>query len=227
MGLGRELAREAPRRGWLVAVLMLGLVVGGGCGGGDDDQASPSELRALLVPAAIFPVQVQRRFEWDDPMDFSEQGLSLPGDTEPSEAAAVIDRAGFETGVGQLLAPPAIDIEAYTEVAKFESEEGARTALDYLHAQDLLEPCSAACPVVARSWDVVGIPNAKGAHHAPVEGSPSPSGAAAPYERYVIEFAIGRHLLIGRVTGPPGLVPAPQFMDGVESFYEHARRRLR
>jgi len=109
-------------------------------------------------------------------------------------------------------------------VAKFESEVGARTALDHLHTQDLLEPCSAPCPVVVRSLQVGGIPNAKGAHHAPVEGR---TGAAARYERHLVEFAIGPHLFIGTVTGPPGLVPGSQFIDGVKAYCQHARKQLR
>jgi hypothetical protein len=226
MGLGGELAREAPRRTrWLGPALLASVALGIGCGGGDGNQASPSDLRPLLLPAGSLPVKVQRAFEWDNTTDFTVQGLSLPDASEPSKAVATIHRAGFEAGAGQLFSPPGGEAQAYSEVAKFESDAGANEVLDYLHAQDLLRPCST-CGVIARPLVVSGIPNAKGAHQAPRTGKVSQSGARQPFERYVIEFTIGPYLFVGKVTGRPGLVPARLFTAGVKSFYEHAGKQL-
>ncbi len=140
-----------------------------------------------------------------------------------SQAIAAIDRAGFEAAAGQLLAPVVVDLTAYSEVAKFDSDSGASKALDDLHAQDLLRPCSS-CGVIARPLVVSGIPNAKGAHQAPRTGKASLSGAGQPFERYVVEFTIGPYLFLGKVTGQPGLVPAGLFTGGMKSFYEYARK---
>jgi hypothetical protein len=225
MGLGGELAREVPRRTrWLGPALLVSVALGIGCGGGDGKGASPSDLKPLLLPAGSFPVNVQRTFEWDNPTDFVAQGLSLPDSTEPSQAIAAIDRAGFEAAAGQLLAPPVVDLTAYSEVAKFDSDSGASKALDDLHAQDLLRPCSS-CGVIARPLVVSGIPNAKGAHQAPMAVNGSPSAAGPTFERYVVEFTIGPYLFLGKVTGQPGLVPAGLFTGGMKSFYGYARKR--
>lgn len=176
------------------------------------------------MPAAGFPVKIRHRFEWGNAGDFTSQGLSLAPVTQPSSAITVIDRAGFEAAAGELLAPSAAGPRAYSEVAKFDSAAGARKVLDYLHAEDLRQPCSRACAIAARPMPVVGIPGAMGAHQGPFTGRATRSPGQR-FERYLVEFAIGPYLYIGKVTGSPGEVPAPLFSAGIKSFYEYARRQ--
>ncbi len=226
MGLGGEPWEAARGARWLGAALLVAISLGAGCASGGGGDASPSSLKTLLPPAAYFPVKVQRSFEWRNSTDFVVQGLDLPDGTEPSRAIATIDRAGFEAGAGQRLAPAAGDLTAYSEVARFDSDSSAGKVLEDLHAQDLIRPCTG-CGVRSRALPVPGIPTAKGAHQAPVGAQSPPSGAGGSFERYVVEFTIGRYLFIGKVAGQPGLVPEPLFADGMKSFYEHARRQAR
>ena len=81
-----------------LATLAIGLV---GCGG-DDDGTSPASLNSQLLPASQVPgFKIERKFEWDNPIDFVAQGLHLPEATPPSQAVKTFEDAGFEAGAGE------------------------------------------------------------------------------------------------------------------------------
>ena len=81
-----------------MATLAIGLA---GCGG-DDDGTSPASLNSQLLPASQFPgFKIERKFEWDNPIDLVAQGLNVPEATPPSQAVKAFEDAGFEAGVGE------------------------------------------------------------------------------------------------------------------------------
>jgi hypothetical protein len=216
-----------PVRGriWLaIAAGLLAVGLPAGCGGDDGDNASPSELQAQLIsPDQIPPLQDRRDFSWDDPTDFVVQGVFYPENTRPSAVIGAIDDAGFQAGAGRYALPKGEGgPDVYFDVAQFDSEDGARQAQEYLHGQDLQQPCYAACVVNPEEYDVSGIPGAKAVHQVP-NGRKGPPGTE-PFERFVVEFTIGPDLYIVDTRGDPGDVPPDQFNAGSKRVYDFAKQ---
>lgn len=212
-----------PRNGLLLAALICaGLAVGAGCGG--DDETSPASLKAQLVPASQLRLKVEEPFEWDNPIDFMVDGFLLPAQTRHSDAIEEVDDAGFDAGYGEVQSPEGGGPGFHIDVVKFDSDDGAAEIRDYLHKQDLLQPCYAACTVNPEPLEVKGIPNAKGVRQVPLKGK-SPPGAGPPFERFVVEFTIGPYLYIVDAGGPPGAMPPARFLRGAKTVYEYASAR--
>jgi hypothetical protein len=190
------------------------------CGDDDEDGVSPAALEERLFPESELrrlDLEVDRTFTWDNPTDFTVQGLFLPEATPPSDAIETIDDAGFEAAAGQFLR------DAFgVGVAQFESEEGANEVRDYLHEQDLQQPCYAACVVEPREFELEGIPGATAVAQLPVEGE-LPPGTGPPFQRYVVEFTIGPYLYVGDASGPPRLDLESRFEEGVKALYDHVK----
>lgn len=147
----------------------------------------------------------------------------MPEALPPSKAIAAIDDAGFEAGAGQLIFPKGGGPQIHVGVAGFDSSDGASKAVDYLHEQDLQQPCFAACTVTPRDLTVKGIPNSKAVHQVPNPGKPPPG--SEKFERWVIEFAIGPDLYIVDTTGDPGAVPKARFEQGAQQVYQYAAKQ--
>ena len=103
--------------------------------------------------------------------------------------------------------------------AAFDSEDGASTALDALHAEDLKQPCFGACVVSPTEYTVEGIPNSAAVHHVPNEGKPPPG--LFTVEAYHVEFTVGSDLYLFQVSGAPGLSEA-RFDRIAKAVYEYA-----
>jgi hypothetical protein len=214
----------AFRRNLGLAVLIsAALAVGVGCGG--DNETSPASLKAQLVPASQLRLKVEEPFEWDNPIDFTVDGVFLPAGTKPSDAIEEIEDFGFEAGYGELLRPRGGGPDIHLEVAKFDSDDGARDARDYLHQQDLQQPCFAACTVNPEDLNVEGVPDLKGVHQVPLPKAQVPAGAGPPFERFVVEFTIGPYLYIVDANGDPGDTPPGRFASGTKIVYEYASQR--
>src|SRR5687768_5721904 len=111
------------------AVLSIGALVG--CGG-EDDKASPQSLRDQLLPASEIPgFKSERKFDFDNPIDFVHEGLPLPETTPLSQAVDAFESAGFEAGVGErfVKGKPFEGPGANVNVAELGSEDDAREAL--------------------------------------------------------------------------------------------------
>jgi hypothetical protein len=216
----RFVSTGLPRRPLLAALTCAALAVGVGCGG--DDETSPASLKDQLVPASQLRLEVERPFEWDNPIDFTVDGVFLPEGTKHSDAIEEIDDFGFEAGYGELLRPTGGGPDIHFEVAKFDSDDGAADARDYLHQQDLQQPCFAACTVNPEDLDVNGVPGLKGVHQVPLPKAQIPPGAGPPFERFVVEFTIGPYLYIVDAAGDPGDTPPARFARGTKSVYEYA-----
>ncbi len=208
----------------LLAASLLMALGATGCGGGGEE-ATPASLKPLLLPVAqLKPLQLERTFGWDNPTDFTTQGVFLPEATPPSEAIAAMDDANFEAAAGQEMRPKGGSPDVHVDVARFGSADGARQALSYLHGQDLQHPCFASCSVSPRPLTVKGVPSSEGVYQAPNGIKPPPG--SGPFERYVLEFAIGPDLFIVDANGGPGDTPPAQFDAGARTVYRYAAKQL-
>ena len=207
----------------VVALATLVIVIAA-CGGGDRDDgasdASLTELRSHLPAAGDLGVKQQREFEWDSATDLLVQGLVIPEATTPSKLGAAIEDAGFQGAVGRELADSGHKLNVRISVAQFDSEEGALEARDLLHQEDLKQPCSAACVVAPREYELAEIPNSAAAHHVPVRGK-LPAGRSK-VEAHHAEFVIGPQLYVVQADGPPSTTFSAVFHRVMRTVYEAA-----
>jgi hypothetical protein len=205
----------------LVALLATGALAG--CGDDDDDGgdgASAADLKKQLLPESDVPgYKVQRTFAWDNATDAVVQGLFLPEETPPSRGVEVYEDAGFEAGAGEQLVKgnPFEGPHAAVVVIEFGSEDGARDALDFVHGEDLKQPCFAVCSVNPREMAVDGIPGAKGAQLLPLRNPPD--NAPPPFEAYAVEFTVGARLFVVGGSGGPEQVDKTFVLDAAKRYY--------
>jgi hypothetical protein len=203
-----------------LSALCAGALVG--CGGGDDD-TSPESLRQQLLPASeLSGFKSERKFDWDNPIDFAVQGVHLPEATPPSQAVEVFEDAGFEAGVGEgfvaAKGKPFEGPRAAVDVVQLGSDDDAREALDYVRKEALKQPCFATCSVEAREFAVAGIPGAKGVHLRPLRNPPP--NAPPPFESHALGFTIGPRLYLVSADGGPGQVKKSQVTSAAAALYE-------
>ena len=207
----------------LAALCSVALVAG--CGGDDEDEAaSAADLKTQLTSESQIPgFDVEESFEWDNASDAAHEGINIPEATPPEEPIEVLEEAGFEAGVGQRLIASSGETSSrgpFASVVVIESgsEEDAATVRDYLHEQDLEQPCIEACSVDTSELAVEGIPTAKGAAHQPPKNPPP--NAPPAFEAYTVEFTIGPRLYIVSAGGEPSqVVKAASILDAARRLY--------
>jgi hypothetical protein len=200
------------------AVLSIGALVG--CGG-DDDKTSPQSLRDQLLPASEIPgFKSERKFDFDNPIDFVHEALPLPETTPLSQAVDAFESAGFEAGVGErfVKGKPFEGQGANVNVAELGSEDDAREVLDYVRKEALKQPCFAVCANEGKEFAVAGIPGAKGVQQTPV--ADPPPNAPPPFASYGVGFTIGPRLYLVGAGGAPGQVKKDQVLDAAEALYK-------
>jgi hypothetical protein len=193
-----------------------------GCGG-DDDGTAPASLRSQLLPASQVPgFKTERKFDWDNAIDFVTQGLHLPQSTPPSQAVDAFEDAGFEAGVGESFVAakgnPFQGPRAAVDVVQLGSDDNAREALDYVRKEALKQPCIGVCSVNTREFAVTGIPGAKGVQLTP-QRNPPPD-APPPFVAYSIGFTTGPRLYLLNADGGPGQVKKSQVLSAANALYE-------
>ena len=211
-----------------LAVSALGM--GGVVGCGDDDDgngggASPASLRSQLLPPSEVPgSKTERKFEWDNPIDFAVQGFHLPESTPPSQAVEAFEKAGFEAGVGATFVaakgPPFQGPHTSVSVVQLGSDDDAGEALDYVRKEALKQPCFAVCSVDAREFAVTGIPGAKGVQLTPQRNPPA--NAPPPFAAFSIAFTAGPRLYLVNVDGEPGQVDKGQALRAAKALYKRS-----
>ncbi len=199
-----------------------------GCGGGDDTKTSPKSLRQQLLPASeLRGFRSERKFDWDNAIDFTAQGLLLPQSTPPSKAVKAFEDAGFEAGVGETFVAakgkPFEAPHADQGVVQLGSADDARKALNYARKEALKQPCFAVCSVDAREFKVSGIPGAKGVRLTP-QRHPPPD-APPPFESCAVGFTIGPRLYLVHADGGPGQVKTSQVVRAAQALYERNAKR--
>jgi hypothetical protein len=207
----------------IVTVMMVLLALGLAACGDDNGGTSSAELKSQLLPASdVKGFKVERSFEWDNPTDLTVQGLFLPAETKPSDAVNEIDDSGFDAAAGESLAVSKGNTfngpHMQLNVVQLGSDEDAKTVRDYIHDQDLKQPCFEVCSVDPSAIAVPGIPDAKGAQLVP-QKEPPPN-APPPFEAYAVEFPIGGRLYTVQAGGGPGQIKKQQVLDAAKAFYD-------
>jgi hypothetical protein len=203
------------------------LVAVAGCGGSDDNGTDPASLKPRLLPASQFPpgFNLERPFEWDNPIDAAVEGLSLPQATPPSEAVDVLKKDDFDAGAGEFLTTkqgengPAVGISVY----KLGSGDDARDLQTYMHKQDLQQPCYKICSESPSELKVSGIPGVTAVKQIPQKHLPK--DAPPPFDHYVFEFTDGQYLYRGETFDGPNKVSPARFEKSARDYYSHVKQQ--
>ena len=108
----------------------------------------------------------------------------------------------------------------FTVVLRFESEEGARDAVELMH-QFNLRPCPETCAFATSEFDVDGTPNAKGAQRIATQESLDEVGdPGEPSAVYAIDFADGSFVYDITLSGLPEDVSEQEAEEIAKRLFE-------
>jgi hypothetical protein len=216
------------------AVASAGLGLLTGCGG--QTKVSSASLMSRLAPESVAPgFHLVRTLDWSDPANLVGEGVRLPERTHPSMAIKEITGAGFEGSAGEQLNQGGPTGQTVTTgVMKFQSAADARKVQNWMHGQDLQQPCFEQCIFSPVSLAVPGVPGALGVRQHPVgaaaagpppavlaalrrRGIGPPAGATAgPPSNYLMEFTIGPYVYFASINGGN----TAGFLAGVKKYYD-------
>ncbi len=201
------------RTGFLVLALAAVLGVAA-CGGGDE--ADPLTLDQRFIQAGDAPgykpdpVEGGRHSSGnvDEFVEHTHQRLVS---ATPAEAKEFLTEAGFIRAIVGTRFLPGSDGEhsrgdphVVMGVVQFESEEGARDAVDWYH-DDGTQPCPGKCAVTISEFEVDGISAAKGVRRVVTAERLRQTGEEGePSDSYDIRFADGPFAYYVGTFGPPG-----------------------
>jgi hypothetical protein len=205
----------------LVSLALFLVVVVAGCGGSGHDTVSAISLKPHLLPASALPgFGYERGLDWSNPVNLVGEGMSLPEMTHPSAAVSEVKGANFEGGAGEVLrkGSGADATEVHIGVAKFKSAADAERVRDWMHNQDLQQPCFVQCIFSPRPMAVPGVATARLVEQTPTAVTPPPKG---PPTHYMAEFTTGPYLEWMFVQADAKA--KAQVAAGVKQYYNHAR----
>ncbi|MDQ3994295.1 MAG: hypothetical protein M3265_05830, partial [Actinomycetota bacterium] len=201
------------RTGFLVLALAAVLGVAA-CGGGDE--ADPLTLDQRFIQAGDAPgykpdpVEGGRHSSGnvDEFVEHTHQRLVS---ATPAEAKEFLTEAGFIRAIVGTRFLPGSDGEhsrgdphAVMGVVQFESDEGARDAVDWYH-EDGSQPCPGKCAVTISEFEVDGISAAKGVRRLVTAEALRRTGEEGePFDTYEIGFTDGPFAYYVGTFGPPG-----------------------
>ena len=233
-----SIAEESPVKLWLSAIAVLLIAgVAAGCGGSSGKVPAASLTPRLLPPSSVPGFGLQRTLNWGDPVNLVGEGLALPQVTHPSTAVNAFRQAHLKGAAGEILVHGSGLEETAVQigVAKFDSPADANKVRDWMHRQDLTQPCFSQCIFSPAPASIPGIPNlsmvVQSSHVPPPPGPPPgvslPPGVrrrasvAAPPASYFAEFTIGPYLYWALLHA--NSAAQSQFEAGVRLYYQHAR----
>lgn len=202
------------RAGFVVLSVAAVLVGVSACGGGDEPEPLTLEQRFIQEGDAsgYAPDPVEGgRHTWGDVRQFVDAtGDRLVGATA-GEAEEFLTEAGFVRGIGGTRFRPGSDGEhtpgdqhLVMGVLQFESDEGARDAVDWYHDEDM-QPCPGNCAATISEFEVDGISDAKGSRrNVTAERLRQTGEDGEPSDAYDIRFADGPFAYYVGTFGPPG-----------------------
>lgn len=216
------------RRLIAVASLSIGLTAVG-CGGGGG-QVPAASLNSRLLPASSVPgFGLERSLNWDDPINLVGEGLALPQITHPSAAVDEFRQAHLRGAAGEVLSNGAgpNSTEVRVGVAEFKSHADANRVRDWMHTEDLREPCFGQCIYTTNTVALSGMPGVRfvvqSTHLPPPRhippGAPKFTGGPA---NYLAEFTIGSYLYWAILQADAG--SRASFVHGLQRYYAHAKQ---
>jgi hypothetical protein len=196
------------------------------CGGGDD---------APVPLAQRFPTAADAPGSKADPVEKGETTVDLDEfivafspaviDPDEDEMATVFQQAGFKGAgldvrfYGDTHSPTAPHL--FSWFIELDSDDGARSALDWVEA-DSMKPCPHSCAVRISSFDVDGIPDARGVHRIATAEDIEAAGTEdqQPSDDYWVGFTVGPVVYTVALQGPPGSVSEEQAQQIVRVYYD-------
>jgi hypothetical protein len=182
-----------------------------------------SQVRVIPPPGSGARTRVERYFAWKDPIDVVAQGFSLPEATAPSQGVDVVKKAGFDAGAGEVLTSGAAGPRLVVDAIKFKSAAGANKVRDWLHGQDLIQPCFSVCSESVSNLNLASVPGSRAAKQVPL--AKLPRNSPEPFDHYAVEFSNGPYLYVGDIHGGPGTISPKVFEKGAKAYYDHVKRQ--
>ena len=206
--------RIAPVRAGFVVLSVAAVLGVAACGGGNG--ADPLTLGQRFIQDADAPgyepdPEEGGRHTWGDADEFVDQTGDRLVSATTAEAKEFLNEAGFIRAIGGTRFLPGSDGEhsrgdphVVMGVLRFESDEGARDALDWFYEDDR-QPCPGKCAVTISEFEVDGIPDAKGVRRVVTAERLRQTGEEGePFDGYDIRFADGSFAYYVGTFGPPG-----------------------
>ena len=118
-------------------------------------------------------------------------------------------------------------------MAEFKSAGGAEKVRDWMHSEDLQQPCFAQCIFSPRNLALSGVPGAKAVRQVPSAQPPGPppgvklppgvkaprvAPGSGPPTRYLAEFTIGDDLYFVSTEG--NAAARARFVTGIQQYYK-------
>lgn len=196
-----------------------------------------------LVACGAEPVPVAQRFPTaadapgtkPDPVEKGETTEDLDEfivafrealiDPDEEEMTTVFQEAGFKGAgldvrfFGETHSPTAPHL--FSWFIELDSEDGARSALDWIEA-DSMKPCPHSCAARISSFDVDGIPDARGVHRIATAEDIDAAGTEGqvPAESYSVGFTVGSIVYTVDLHGPPGSVSEEQAQRIASAYHD-------
>ena len=194
------------------------------CGGDDPVPVGQRFPTAADAPGTT-PDPVEKR---ETTVDYDEFIVVLKPaliDPDEEEITTVFQEESFE-GAG-------LDVRFFGEThdphaphlfswfIELESEDGARNALDWVEA-DSKKPCPHSCAARVSTFDVEGIPDARGVHRIATAEDIEAAGTADedPSESYWVGFTDGSIVYTIDLHGVPGSVSEEQVQSIASAYHD-------
>lgn len=208
----------------LIFAAVVGLSACGGDDGGDPLALEQRFIQARDAPGYEPDPVEGGKYTSGNVEDFVDQTHDLLVSATEAEAETFMTEAGFVRAIGGTRFLPGSDGEhsprdphVFTHVLQFESEKGARDAVDWFD-EDGRQPCPDNCGVIISEFEVDGIPDAKGVRRV-LTAERLPQGDEAPpiepFGAYDIWFADGPFAYFVGTSGPPGPATKEAVAEGI------------
>jgi len=216
----------------VMLVVVLAAVALAGCGGGNDETAAPVPVGQRFVTAAEAPGSkpdpVETRQTTDDFNTFIEALTQMSIDPDEAEMKQVFTASDFQqAGVdarffGEKHSPKTSN-HVFSSFVELGSEDSVTSALDWLEA-DQMKPCPMTCAVQRSTFEVDGIPGARGVHRVATAEDIERVGKAdeVPQDDYWIGFTDGSTVYTMTLHGHtgPGTVTEDQAQQIARAYHE-------
>jgi hypothetical protein len=206
-------------RRWLPVALALALVSGCGSSG----TVSATTLDPRLLPASSVPgFGLERKLDWSDPVNLVGEGVPLPEITHPSAGVKEFQSAHLKGAVGEVLnRGSGLDVsEIHLGAAKFDSASDAVKVRNWMHGEDLQQPCFGICAFSPKPTKLAGVPNSAAVVQTTTGGRPGFGPA-----NYRAEFTIGPYLYWAWFQGNSSPKTKSTFESGIGRYYQHAKQQ--